>query len=71
MSSAESHIDEVKALVSNRVLLDAHAPKHRLGCGHTYRLSWLSMGNWLVGVGGAHQCPKLQELVIWTREEHR
>lgn len=54
--------------MSFTIVLDAHAPKQRLVCGHSYRLSGVSRGNWLVSVGGAHQLPKLQDLVIWTKE---
>lgn len=50
------------------ILSDAHAPEQRLVCCHGYRLPGVSRGNRFVGVGGAHQLPKLQDLVIWTEK---
>lgn len=47
-------------------LVYPHAPQQRLvGC-HSDRLPEVPRSNWLVGVGGAHQFSKLQDLIIWT-----
>ena len=51
------------------VLADAHAPQQWLVRCHGHWPPGVSWGDWLVGIGGAHQRPKLQDLVVWTREE--
>lgn len=41
-------------LLSFPILADAHAPKKRLVCCHSYRLPGISRGDWFIGVGGAY-----------------
>ncbi len=50
------------------VFTDAHAPEQRLIRCHGYRLPGVSRVNGFIGVGGAYQLPKLEDLVIWTEE---
>lgn len=50
------------------ILTDAHAPDQGLVCCHGYGLSGVSGSNGFIGVRGAHQLPKLQDLVTWTDE---
>lgn len=47
----------------------SHAPEQWLVCCHCYGLPEVSMGNRFVGVGGAHQFSKLQDLVICGGQE--
>lgn len=46
-------------------LVYPHAPQQRLISCYGDGLPQQSGGNRLVGVGGAHQFPKLQDLIIW------
>lgn len=41
-----------------------HAPQQWLVCFHYYGLPWVSMDDRFIGVGGAYQFSKLQDLVI-------
>lgn len=53
------------------ICMYSHAPQQWLVCCHCYRLPWVSMGNRFIGVGGAYQFSKLQDLVICGGQEKR
>lgn len=53
------------------ICMYSHAPQQWLVCCHHYWLPWVSMGNRFIGVGGAYQFSKLQDLVICGGQEKR